>query len=108
MVVNSVLLNARHPMRYLPRDNKVYLAEDGRTEVLGPGYEDPRRWWITFLDPFDLWGMLRGRSLQQRFWETHAEGRVVAGEVGVEGSRVQVGEAEKGRRFGLSALVRSK
>jgi len=108
MIVNSLLLNARHPMRYLPRDNKIYLAEDGTTEVLGPGYEDKRRWWISFLDPFDLWGMLRGRSLQQRFWETHAEGREPAGEVRAESSGDRVGEAEKGRRFGLSALARNK
>jgi hypothetical protein len=106
MIVNSVLLNARHPMRYLPRDNKIYLAEDGRTEVLGPGYEDKRRWWITFLDPFDLWGMWRGKSLGQKFWETHAEGRVLASETAVDSSnsRDQVGEAEKGKtvwRFGV-------
>ncbi|KAE9369682.1 hypothetical protein N431DRAFT_380968 [Stipitochalara longipes BDJ] len=108
MIINSVLLNARHPMRYLPRNNKIYLAEDGQTEVLGPGYEDKRRWWMTFLDPFDLWGMARGRSLQERFWETHTEGRVMTGEVGIEGSRDQVGEAEKGRGFGLTALTRNK
>jgi RTA1 like protein len=107
MMINSVLLNARHPMRYLPRDNKVYLAEDGRTEVLGRGYEDQRSWWVTFLDPFGLWGMLRGRqSLGMRFWETHEEGRTqVAGSgQNVEGEGGGVGEAEKGKsgwRFGF-------
>ena len=42
MLANSVLLNVRHPARFLPRSNKVYLAEDGVTEVEGPGYEDKR------------------------------------------------------------------
>lgn len=107
MIINSVLLNVRHPMRHLPRDNKVYLAEDGRTEVLGRGYEDQRRWWVTFLDPFGLWGFWRGReSLGERFWETHGEGRAqVRGEQqAVEGQVGQLGDAEKGKagwRFGL-------
>jgi hypothetical protein len=111
MVINSCLLNARHPMRYLPRNNKIYLAEDGQTEILGAGYEDKRSFLVTFLDPFDLWGMLRGKSLGQKFWETHAEGRVVAGEPVVDSSRDQAGEAEKGRvgrRWGLIALIRNK
>jgi hypothetical protein len=96
MVLNSFMLNARHPMRYLPEDNKIYLAEDGVTEILGPGYEDKRNFLVTFLDPFDLWGRLRGRkTLNERFWETHGEGRVV-GEP-VESSKDQVGEAEKGK-----------
>jgi hypothetical protein len=99
MVTNSVLLNARHPMRYLPRDNKIYLGEDGHTEILGPGYEDGRHWWMTFLDPFNLWGMWRGKSLGQKFWETHTEGRVVASEPAAEnlGSKDQAGDAEQGR-----------
>ncbi|KAH8759634.1 hypothetical protein BGZ57DRAFT_1018388 [Hyaloscypha finlandica] len=87
MVINSCLLNARHPMRYLPRNNKIYLAEDGQTEILGAGYEDKRGFLVTFLDPFDLWGMFRGKSLGQKFWETHAEGRLAgSGGGGREGA----------------------
>ncbi|PMD42339.1 hypothetical protein L207DRAFT_632118 [Hyaloscypha variabilis F] len=109
MAANSLLLNCRHPMRYLPRDCKVYLGEDGRTEVLGRGYEDSRAWWVTVLDPFDLWGMVRGRSeVRERFWETNDGERVVVTAGEVDGSRDQVGVAEKGWRGGLSGLMRSK
>lgn len=62
-------------MRFLPRDNKVYLAEDGRTEIQGPGYQDKRNFIVTIFDPFDLAGMFRGRNMNQRFWETHEVGR---------------------------------
>ena len=93
MILNTFLLNARHPMRFLPRDNKIYLAEDGVTEVQGPGYEDKRKFWVTLVDPFDLNGLLKGRNLQERFWETH-ERTVPAGETptvvngGVESTEV--------------------
>ena len=85
MVVNSFLLNARHPMRFLPQNNKIYLAEDGRTEVEGPGYEDKRRWYVTFVDPFDFVGMARGRNMERRFWETHEAGRIEVSE-GIDGN----------------------
>ena len=75
MATNSFLLNARHPMRFLPRDNRVYLAEDGVTEIHGQGYEDKRNIVLTVLDPFDLIGMCRGRNMNKRFWETHEQGR---------------------------------
>jgi hypothetical protein len=98
MLINTFVLNARHPMRYLPRDNKIYLAEDGLTEVLGPGYKDKRRFLVTLLDPFDLVGMFRGRrTFNERFWENHAEGRVEAQPQAVESSTNQAGEAEKAK-----------
>lgn len=75
-------------MRFLPRDNTIYLAEDGVTEIHGEGYADQRKWWVTFLDPFDLVGMAKGRNMKNKFWETHTEGRVAA-----EGS----GSANKGK-----------
>lgn len=78
MVTNTYLLNFRHPMRFLPRNNKIYLAEDGVTEIQGEGYEDRRPWYITFLDPFDVVGMMKGRNMNQRFWETHDAGRNTA------------------------------
>lgn len=62
-------------MRFLPRDNKIYLAEDGVTEVKGPGYQDKRNFLVTIIDPFDLGGIFRGRNMNQRFWETHDVGR---------------------------------
>ena len=63
-------------MRFLPRNNKVYLAEDGITEIEGPGYGDKRPWYVTFIDPFDLVGMCKGRNMERRFWDTHEAGRL--------------------------------
>ena len=70
MLANSVLLNARHPMRSMPRDLTVYLAEDGVTEKVGPGYEDRRFFLIGMLDPFDLIGLYTGRNMEREFWKT--------------------------------------
>lgn len=70
MLANSVLMNARHPLRYLPRSNKIYLARDGVTEIEGPGYSDKRMFIMTLLDPFDIVGMIRRKDQQTRFWET--------------------------------------
>ena len=94
MVLNTFLLNVRHTMRYIPRDNKVYLAEDGVTEIQGPGYEDKRFWLVTFLDPFDLVGLMKGRSLETKFWETHGEGR--AGKREGTSKPADTDEAERG------------
>ena len=78
MLANSVLINARHPLLYLPRSNKIYLARDGITEMEGPGYSDKRMFIVTLLDPFDIVGLIRRKDKQTRFWETE-------GERGVEG-----------------------
>jgi hypothetical protein len=77
MMINTWLINARHPMRYLPRNNKIYLSEDGVTEIEGEGYQDRRNFFVTLIDPFDLWGAYRGRNMERRFWENSGEGRVV-------------------------------
>lgn len=94
MVINTFMLNARHPMRYLPRNNKIYIAQDGVTEIEGPGYEDTRPFIVTLLDPFDVVGMMKGRNMQQRFWETHAEGRLQV-ETGESSEVVESGRKEK-------------
>lgn len=84
MMANTWLINLRHPMRYLPRNNKIYLAEDGVTEIEGEGYQDQRNFFVTLVDPFDLWGAYRGRNMERRFWETSGQGQVV-GAAGVAG-----------------------
>lgn len=76
MVTNSFLLNFRHPMRFIPRDNTIYLAEDGVTEIKGPGYLDKRPFLVTLVDPFDIAGALKGQNMNKNFWETHEDGRV--------------------------------
>lgn len=73
MIANSVLLNVRHPARFLPENNKIYLAEDGITEIVGPGYEDKRNFLLTVFDPFDLVGLVKGRDKGGRYWEGQHE-----------------------------------
>lgn len=69
MICNSVLINVRHPRRYLPSSTKIYLARDGVTEIRGPGYKDTRPFLITLVDPFDLMGLIQGRDKKTRFWD---------------------------------------
>ncbi|KAJ4247722.1 hypothetical protein NW762_012930 [Fusarium torreyae] len=74
MLINIVMFNVCHPRRYLPKNNKIYLSPDGVTEIEGPGYKDPRKFWQTLIDPFDIWGLLTGRGREtERFWETSNE-----------------------------------
>ncbi|KAF5609836.1 Rtm1p [Fusarium subglutinans] len=71
MLCNLIMFNVRHPRRYLPRNNKIYLSPDGVTEMEGPGYKDPRRLWQTLIDPFDIQGLVTGRGREtDKFWET--------------------------------------
>ncbi|KAM3086365.1 hypothetical protein ACMFMF_000314 [Clarireedia jacksonii] len=79
MLCNTGLLNARHPMRHLPRNNKIYLGTDGITEIEGTGYEDERYWLYTVLDPFDLVGAFKGRNMHRRFWESEERNRAAGG-----------------------------
>jgi hypothetical protein len=81
MLINTFLWNVRHPRFYLPEDYHVYLAQDGRTEIKGPGWESNRPWFITFLDPFDFIGIMQmcmgkdkqhlGANGEKPFWETN-------------------------------------
>jgi len=73
MFINTLMLNIWHPGRYLPRSNRIFLAKDG-TEQHGPGWEDKRNKVVTFIDPFDLFGLFTGRDKKTRFWDmSHAE-----------------------------------
>lgn len=69
MYTNTTLLNILHPMHSLPRSNKIYLAKDGVTEIEGPGYDDPRPWYQTFVDPFDIYGLIINRGKKEKYWE---------------------------------------
>lgn len=69
MLLNSILLNVRHPRRWLPKSTKVYLAKDGVTEIMGPGYKQERNFFATLFDPFDFYGMIIGRDKKTNFWD---------------------------------------
>ena len=70
MYSNTTLLNVFHPMQVLPHSNKVYLAKDGVTEIEGPGYDDPRPWFVTLVDPFDIYGLIVHRGKKEKYWES--------------------------------------
>ncbi|KAL4897268.1 hypothetical protein BDV59DRAFT_209545 [Aspergillus ambiguus] len=78
MYSNTTLLNVSPPMRWLPRSNKIYLAEDGVTEIEGPGYEDRRHFLLTLFDPFDVVGLIANRGKKEKYWETNRPGAVAA------------------------------
>ncbi|KAJ5834988.1 RTA-like protein [Penicillium robsamsonii] len=69
MYSNTTLMNVFHPMHRLPRSNKIYLAEDGVTEIEGPGYDDPRHWLQTVVDPFDIYGLVVSRGKKEKYWK---------------------------------------
>ena len=72
MFGNTVLLNVFYPSRYLPKNNKIYLSEDGKTEIEGPGYEDKRHFLLTLFDPFDIIGLFRKKDV--KYWEMQNRG----------------------------------
>jgi hypothetical protein len=85
MLINTYLINVRHPRRWLDVElgTKVYLAKDGITEIEGPGYKEDRNFFLTLVDPFDLWGLARGKDNKTRFWDDDgANSSVKAGSSG--------------------------
>ncbi|KAL8748009.1 MAG: hypothetical protein Q9190_000159 [Brigantiaea leucoxantha] len=68
MAISAFIWNIWHPMRFLPRNNKIYLSKDGVTELLGPGWVDKRPFLITLVDPFDIMGFFLKRD-KEKFWE---------------------------------------
>lgn len=69
MLANSLVVNWRHPRRWLPSSKKTYLAKDGVSEMQGPGYKEERNFFATLFDPFDVYGLIRGRDKKTRFWD---------------------------------------
>ncbi|KAL6708270.1 hypothetical protein ACN47E_003194 [Coniothyrium glycines] len=94
MLFNTALLNLFHPGKRLPRSNSVFLARDGVTERKGPGWGDDRPWLVTVFDPFDVWGLIRGRDKEMRFWDFSDE----------ELERARV-EKKRGKRSVVAGLL---
>lgn len=78
MYCNSTMLNVFHPMQVLPHNNKIYLTEDGETEIEGPGYKDTRPFLLTLVDPFDIYGIIVHKGKKERFWEKTEAQQVTA------------------------------
>lgn len=70
MLLYTVIINITHPGALLPRQRNRYLDTDGRTERIGPerGWIDKRSTWQTYMDPFDLQGVLSGHPAHEMFW----------------------------------------
>ncbi|KAK8037966.1 hypothetical protein PG994_014733 [Apiospora phragmitis] len=81
MLINMFLWNAFHPRRYLPESYQMYLAQDGKTELAGPGWESGQNFWITLIDPFGFMQCALGRETDKRqgkkkpFWEDNGYAR---------------------------------
>jgi hypothetical protein len=69
MLVNIWLWVVRHPRRYLPQGYKTYLAQDGETELLGPGWLDKRGVVMTTIDPFGVFAMCGKDRRGEPYWE---------------------------------------
>jgi prepilin signal peptidase PulO-like enzyme (type II secretory pathway) len=73
MFINTALLNIWHPGKRLPPSNSTFLSRDGVTERKGPGWGDDRPWVLTVFDPFDLWGLFKGKDKKTQFWDMSDE-----------------------------------
>jgi len=99
MLANSVMLNVMHPGRLLPQDSRVYLGRDGVTEFKGPGWRDPRKWWLQIVDPFDF-GSCTRKDPKYDFWN-HPEA--------TEGAEsTVVVESEAGKAESASVVVETE
>ncbi|KAK8121634.1 hypothetical protein PG984_010304, partial [Apiospora sp. TS-2023a] len=60
MLLNSALWNGWHPGRYLPREARVHLADDGRTEVLADkeAHAQERHMGLATLADFGIVGII--------------------------------------------------
>lgn len=73
MFTNTMMLNFRHPGKYLPSAITTYLGEDG-VQREGCKFKDPRSIMVQILDPFDIWGLVKGNDKKDRWWEKADEG----------------------------------
>ncbi len=82
MLVNAGLWNARHPMRELPWSYRRYLAQDGVTELEGPGWGDKRSVFMTVVDPFGVVSLCEKERKGERFWEENGYHHLLGGKGG--------------------------
>jgi len=75
MLSNSFLWNGQHPRLHLPEDYHVYLAQDGHTEILGPGWKTEQSFIMSFIDPCGLTAILTRKGAKGKketpFWENN-------------------------------------
>ncbi|KAK1579627.1 uncharacterized protein LY79DRAFT_563841 [Colletotrichum navitas] len=71
MLVNQLMLHVAHPRRHLPENNAVYLAQDGMTELKGPGFKDNRNWCLILMDPLDFIGLFKRTDKSMNFWQNN-------------------------------------
>jgi hypothetical protein len=69
MLINAFLWNWQHPRRFLPEKSNVYLAQDGETELKGPGWKDQRPFLVTLCDPFGWFDS--NKTKERPFWENN-------------------------------------
>ncbi|GAB1319766.1 RTA1 domain-containing protein [Madurella fahalii] len=69
LLLSLTLWNVWHPRRYLPENYKVYLAQDGKTQLKGPGWKDTRTLGETLFDPFSA--LMHRGGHQKPFWENN-------------------------------------
>ena len=83
MLLALILWNVFHPRGYLPGDSSRYLAQDGKTELKGPGWKDSESLTETFMNPF---ASLTNRCGHKKpFWERNG---YILGTGGRSGRRV--------------------
>ncbi|EHA51454.1 hypothetical protein MGG_15193 [Pyricularia oryzae 70-15] len=76
MFLAVAVSNLFHPGQFLPSKNKIYLAQDGQTELEVPGWSDKRPFIVTLCDPFNLAGCLDRKPGADgtNFWEDNGFG----------------------------------
>ncbi|KAK4122879.1 hypothetical protein N657DRAFT_483262 [Parathielavia appendiculata] len=84
MLINVLMWNARHPRIYLPQSYRQYLAQDGETELDGPGWGDKRNKVMTLVDPFGFLSMCEKGRTGEPFWERNGYHHVLVNMKGTE------------------------
>jgi hypothetical protein len=87
MFLNSVLLNARHPGKYLPVRNDAFLTAEG-VEKKGVDFSKDRRpTWRKICDPLDLYTLVFGTD--EKWWLKEGETEEAAEPIRTETEQVR-------------------